>query len=42
MKTVLKLMICIGIAAAIMNPKPLIEVNLVSNICKDEIREEGK
>ena len=42
MKTVLNLMICIGIAAAIMSPKPLIEVNLVYNNCKDEFGKEDK
>lgn len=42
MKTVLNLMICIGIAAAIMSPKPLIEVNLIyNNHRKDEVGEEN-
>lgn len=41
MKTVLKLMICVGIAAAIMNPKPLIDVTLIyNNYRKDEVGEE--
>ena len=43
MKTVLKLMICIGIAAAIMSPKPLIDVTLIyNNYRKDEVGKEIK
>ena len=36
MKTVLKLMICIGIAAVIMNPQPLIEINIYKNEKEDK------
>lgn len=41
MKTVLGVMFCVSLAAIIMSPKPLIEVNLVyNNYSKDKTGEE--
>ena len=39
MKTILSVMFCVSLAAIIMSPKPLIEVNLIYN---NRIREEGE
>lgn len=36
MKDILKIMVCIGIAAIIMNPQPLVSINIVYNQKEDE------
>ena len=36
MKGILKIMVCIGIAAIIMNPHPLVSINIVYNLKEAE------